>query len=42
MRKFSVGDIQVFCNQNMTHIGLMVFMLTLLDNTLCVAAIEVL
>ena len=31
-----------FLNQTMTHIGLMVFMLTLLDNTLCLAAIEVL
>ena len=26
----------------MTHIGLMVFMLTLLDNTVCIAAIEAL
>ena len=31
-----------FFNQAMTHIGLMVFMLTLLDNTLCLAAVEVL
>ena len=33
---------RVFLNQTMTHIGPMVFMLTLLDNTLCLAAIEVL
>ena len=37
----SFGDIFFFLNQAMTHIGLM-FMLTLLANTFCIADIEVL